>query len=94
VQALPLCPVAGAASAHENQVKPVLSGLSKDDCLRVAAPLAADAFTPLKGWVLDAFGINLDVFRTHRKISSVYAVVHLIVLLRALVTIAELAFEL
>lgn len=60
----------------------------------MAAPLAADAFTPLKCWVLDAFGIYLDVFRTHRKVSSVNAVVHLIVLLCALVTVAEFAFKL
>jgi hypothetical protein len=60
----------------------------------VAAPLAAYTFAAFERGVLDTLGVNLNVFCTHRKISPVYAVVHLIVGFCPLEAIAQFALEL
>ena len=94
VQSLAFGPVLGAASADEDQVEPVFGRLSENDCFRVAAPLALDSFSSFQRRVFNAFRVDLDVFRTHREVCPVHAVVQLIVLLRALVAVAKLALEL
>lgn len=60
----------------------------------MSTPFAFDVFAALKCWVLDAFWINLDVFSTHCEVCPVHAVVHFIVLLSSLITIAQFALEL
>ena len=60
----------------------------------MAAPLAAYTFAAFERGVLDTLGVNLNVFCTHRKISPVYAVVHLIVGFCPLEAIAQFALEL
>jgi hypothetical protein len=83
-----------AARAHEDQVQAVLCWLGESDSLVVGAPPALDVFPPLESGVFDALRIDLNVLSTHSEVGSVDAVVHLVVLLSALVAVAQFALEL
>lgn len=92
--AFALGPVLGAPGAHKNEVESIFCRLSEDHCLCVAAPFAADALSAFQCWILHALWVDLNVFCAHRKVSPIDTVVHLIVLLRPLIAVAEFAFKL
>lgn len=60
----------------------------------MAAPLALNALATLESGIFYTLGIDLDVLSAHCEVGSVHAVVHFVVLLRPLVTVAQFALEL
>ena len=84
----------GTLSAHENQCHFVLCWLGEGDSLVMAAPLALNVLAALQSGVFDALWVHFEVLGSHRKVSTVHAVVHLGVLSSPLVVVAKLALEL
>ena len=60
----------------------------------MSTPFAFDVLAALKCWVFYTFCVNLNVFCTHCEVCSVHTVVHLIVLLSSLITVAQFALKL
>ena len=89
-----LGPVTGALRAHEDEVKAVFGGLGESDGLVVTAPLAHNIFPSRKRRILNTLRIHMQILSPRRIISPINTVVHLIVILRPTVTVAQLTVEL
>lgn len=93
LQTLAFRPVLRATSADKDESHAVLRRLSKVHSLVVATVLTLDILASLQSWVLDALWVDLQVFSSHRVVSTVDAVVGLTMLSSALIIVAELALE-
>ena len=82
-----------AASADEDQSHAVLGRLRVADRFVVAAPLALHVLSALQCRILDALGVNLEVFSAQREVGAIDAVVNLAEFRGALVVVAQLALE-